>query len=168
MRNIYLVGFMGTGKTVVGKDLAKRLNKEFVEMDTVIAETEGREIVDIFDRKGEAYFRKLEKELLKELCLKTDLVISCGGGLICDEENLKQLKKTGIVFALTASPLTIYQRTKEQAHRPILNVDDPQAKIRELLDERDPYYKQAHHLIDTENILPGEITGKIITILNNG
>ena len=168
MRNIYLVGFMGTGKTVVGEDLAKRLNREFVEMDTVIAETEGREIVDIFDKRGEAYFRELEKKLLKGLCLKTDLVVSCGGGLICDEENLKQLKETGIVFALRASPSTIYQRTKKQAHRPILNIDDPQAKIRELLDKRDPYYKQAHHLIDTENILPGEVAVKIITILNNG
>ena len=168
MKNIYLVGFMGTGKTVVGENLAKRLAKEFVEMDAVIAEREGKKIVDIFDKKGETYFRKLEKKLLKELCLKDNLVISCGGGLICDEENLKRLKETGIVFALTASPSVIYERTKKHHYRPILNVDNPQAKIRELLNKRTPYYKQAHYLIDTEGILPEKIAVKIITILNNG
>jgi len=168
MKNIYLVGFMGTGKTVVGENLAKRLAREFVEMDAVIAEREGKKIVDIFDKKGEAYFRKLEKKLLKELCIKDNLIISCGGGLICDKENLKRLKETGIVFALTASPLVIYERTKKHLHRPILNVNDPQAKIKELLDKRTPYYKQAQYSINTENVLPEEIAAKIVTILNNG
>ena len=159
---------MGTGKTVVGENLAKKMGKEFIEMDAVIAEREGEEIVDIFNKKGEAYFRELEKKLLKELCIKDNLVVSCGGGLICDEENLKRLKETGMVFALTASPSVIYERTKKHLHRPILNVDDPQAKIKELLDKRAPYYKQAHYLVDTEGILPEKIAAKIITILNNG
>ena len=159
---------MGTGKTVVGENLAKKMGKEFVEMDAVIVEGEGKKIVDIFNEKGEAYFRKLEKELLEELCIKEDLVVSCGGGLICDEKNLKRLKETGIVFALTASPSVIYERTKKHLHRPILNVDNPQVKIKELLDKRASYYKQAHHLIDTENILPEDIAAKIVTILNNG
>ena len=168
MQNIYLVGFMGTGKTVVGENLAKKLNREFVEMDAVITEREGREIVDIFDTKGEAYFRQLEQELLKEISLKTDLVVSCGGGLICNEENLKRLKETGIIFSLAASLLIIYRRIKEQSHRPILNVDDPQAKIKDLLGKRNPYYNQADHMIDTDNVLPEEIVDKIITILDNG
>jgi len=168
MQNIYLVGFMGTGKTAVGKILAKKLSKEFVEMDAVIEAREGSEVVDIFAKKGEAYFRKLEKELLKELFVKKDLVISCGGGLICDQENLKRLKETGVVFALTASVSTIYQRTKEHIHRPILNVDNPQEKIKQLLEKRAPYYAQAQHSIDTDNLSSEEIADKIIVILNHG
>lgn len=168
MKNIYLVGFMGTGKTAVGKILAKSLDKEFVEMDAVIEAREGSEVVDIFAKKGEAYFRKLEKGLLKELSTKKDLVISCGGGLICDQENLKRLKETGVVFALTASVSAIYQRTKEHTHRPILNVEDPQKKIEELLKGRAPYYAQAQHSIDTDNLFPEEIADKIIAILNHG
>lgn len=168
MQNIYLVGFMGTGKTVVGKVLAKRLSKDFIEMDTVIEEKEGSEIVDIFTQQGEAYFRKLEKELLQELSAKKDLVISCGGGLICDSDNLKLLKETGTVFALTASVSTIYQRTKEYTHRPILNVDDPQEKIKQLLAKRVPCYAQAQHSIDTNDLSPEEIADKIIAILNHG
>ena len=168
MQNIYLVGFMGTGKTTVGKILAKSLGKEFVEMDAVIEVREGSEVVDIFAKKGEVYFRKLEKELFKKLSVKKDLVISCGGGLICDEENLRRLKETGTVFCLKASALTVHQRIKEHTHRPILNVEDPQKKIEELLKERAPYYIQAQHLIDTDNFSPEEIADKIIAILNHG
>lgn len=168
MENIYLVGFMGTGKTVVGEILAKKLAKDFVEMDAVIEAKEGSEVVDIFAKKGEAYFRKLEKELLKELSAKKDLVISCGGGLICDSENLKQLKETGVVFALRASVSTIYRRTKEHTNRPILNVNDSQEKIKQLLVKRAPYYAQAQHSIDTDNLSPEENADKIIAILNHG
>jgi len=168
MKNIYLVGFMGTGKTAVGKILAKKLSKEFVEMDAVIEEKQGSEIVDIFAKKGEAYFRSLEKALLGELSKRRDLVISCGGGIICDQENLKLLKETGVVFALRASPATIYQRTKEYSHRPILNVDDPQEKIKQLLEKRASCYAQAQHSLDTDELLPEEIADKIITILNHG
>ena len=168
MKNIYLVGFMGTGKTVVGEILAKRLAKEFIEMDTVIEEKEGSEIVDIFAKQGQAYFRSLEKELLGELSKREDSVISCGGGLVCDQENLKLLKETGVVFALRASVSTIYQRTKDHSHRPILNVDNSQEKIKQLLAKRAPCYVQAQHSIDTDNLSPEEIADKIIAILNHG
>ena len=168
MKNIYLVGFMGTGKTVVGVILAKRLAKEFVEMDAVIEEKQGSKIADIFTKQGEAYFRSFEKTLLGSLSKREGLVISCGGGLICDQENLKLLKETGVVFVLRASASTIYQRTKEHTHRPILNVDDPQEKIKQLLEQRAPYYAQAHHSIDTDDLLPEEIADKIITTLNHG
>ncbi len=159
---------MGTGKTAVGKILAKRLGKEFVEMDAAIEKKQGTEIVDIFANKGEAYFRSLEKTLLGELSEREDLVVSCGGGLICDQENLKLLKETGAVFALTASVSTIYQRTKEHAHRPILNVEDPQEKIKQLLKERAPCYAQAQCSIDTDSLSPEEVSDKIIAILNHG
>jgi len=112
MKNVYLTGFMGTGKTTVGRILAKKLNREFIETDEVIELREGSKIVDIFAKKGEGHFRELEKSLLGELSLKEDLIVSCGGGLICGEENLILLKKSGIVFSLTASAQIIYQRTK--------------------------------------------------------
>lgn len=168
MQNIYLVGFMGTGKTVVGEILAKKMAKEFIEMDAVIEEKQGIEIVDIFAQQGEACFRSLEKILLGSLSKREDLVVSCGGGLICDHENLKLLKETGVVFALTASVSTIYQRVKEHSHRPILNVDNPQEKIKQLLERRAPFYDQARHSIDSDNLSPEEITDKIIAILNHG
>ncbi|MFH1518952.1 MAG: shikimate kinase [Candidatus Omnitrophota bacterium] len=168
MKNIYLVGFMGSGKTVVGQNLATTLGREFVEMDALIEKEQGSKIADIFAKEGETYFRKLEKTLLGELSKREGLVISCGGGLICDQGNLKQLKETGVVFALTASVSTIYQRTKEHTHRPILNVDNPQEKIKQLLEKRASYYAQADYSIGTDNLSPEEIANKIIAILNNG
>jgi len=159
---------MGTGKSAVGKILAEKLGKEFVEMDAVIEEKEGSKIADIFAKQGEAYFRSLEKALLGELSKREDLVISCGGGLVCNPDNLKQLKETGVVFALRASVSTIYQRTKEHIHRPILNVDNPQKKIKQLLEKRAPYYAQVQHSIDSDSLSPEEIVDKIIAILNHG
>ncbi|HIE36276.1 MAG TPA: shikimate kinase [Candidatus Omnitrophica bacterium] len=167
MKNIYLVGFMGTGKTTVGKILAEKLNKEFVEMDDVIEERESRSIVDIFAQNGEPYFRNLEKQLLKELAKESDLIVSCGGGLICDEENSKILKKTGIIFNLVATPLTIYERTKKYTHRPLLNVDDPLEKIKELLEKRRPYYEKVHFNIDTEKFSAEEVAEEIVKIIRS-
>jgi len=168
MKNIYLVGFMGTGKTVTGKVLADKLKREFVEVDELIEQAQGKPITDIFAQEGEAHFRALEKKALKELSLKQGLVVSCGGGLICNEDNLKLLKETGWVFCLKASPGTIYERTKKYAHRPLLNVKDPLKKIEELLKQRASYYSRAHYSIDTEKVKPSVVADKIIAIINNG
>lgn len=166
MGNVYLVGFMGTGKTTVGKILAQKLNKEFVETDEVIEQQEAKKIVDIFSQKGEAYFRELEKKLLEELSREKDLVVSCGGGLICNEDNLNILKRTGIVFNLKASVQEIYERTKKHTSRPLLNVDNPLEKIGGLLNKREPYYSQAHYIIDSESGSPIQIAESIIEILD--
>lgn len=168
MKNIYLVGFMGTGKTTVGIILADKLKKAFVEMDEYIEQKENKKIADIFKINGEPYFRKIEHNVLKELALGKDLVISCGGGVICNDENLKILKETGIVFNLTASPQEIYARTKEHSHRPLLNVSDPLGKIKELLLKRQPYYVQAHYSIDTDGLGPCAVADQIIHIVQNG
>jgi shikimate kinase len=168
MKNIYLVGFMGTGKTTVGKILAAKLDREFVEMDAVIESRQGSAITDIFANKGEIYFRRLESELLKELSVRENLVISCGGGLICNRGNLKLLKDSGIVVALSASVSITYERTKKYTCRPILNVENPRERIEELLKERAPYYAQAHHMIDTDNASAEKIADKIISFLNHG
>mgnify|MGYP001080117682 CR=1 FL=1 len=165
MKNIYLVGFMGTGKTTVGKILAKKLNKKFIETDEVIEKKEKKKIVDIFREYGEPYFRRLEKELIKKISKKKDLIVSCGGGLICNEENLKILKETGIVFNLSASVKTIYNRTKNSSSRPLLNVENPKERIRSLLNKRMPFYKQAHYSIKTDKLSKEEVADRIIKIL---
>jgi len=165
MKNIYLVGFMGTGKTTVGKLLAKKLRKEFAELDELIEKKEQRKITDIFSQSGETYFRQLENDLLKKISTQSNLVVSCGGGLMCNKNNIQILKNSGIVFNLEASSATIYKRTKDFAHRPLLNVQDPLMDIENLLQQRKPYYAQAHYAIDTEKKTPEEIVDAIIIIL---
>lgn len=156
---------MGAGKTAVGRVLAEKINKEFIEMDDIIEADEGKSIVDIFAQQGEAYFRRCEKKLLKDLSARKDLIIGCGGGLVCDPDNLTVLRDTGLVFCLKVSALAAYERTRNQAHRPILNVDNPLRTIEELVSKRAPCYDQAHYSIDTVGILPGEVADKIIDIL---
>lgn len=166
MKNIYLVGFMGTGKTTLGKIISRKLGKKFIETDTLIEKQENKKIADIFNSSGEVYFRILEKKFLKEISKENDFVVSCGGGLICNEENLKILLRTGTVFNLTALPKTIYERVKHYRHRPLLNVADPLTAIKKLMNKRQTFYSRAHYTIDTDNQSPQEITGKIIDILN--
>jgi shikimate kinase len=167
MESIYLVGFMGTGKTTVGKLLARALKRGFIEMDALIEKQEKKKIVKIFADKGEPYFRKLEKELLKKLAEMPGQVISCGGGLICDKENLEIMKKTGKIFNLSASSTTIYERTKKYRHRPLLNVADPVKKIEELLNKRLPYYNQAHYTINTDDLSTKEVAEKILELIKS-
>jgi len=166
VKNIYLVGFMGTGKTTAGKILAARLKRQFIEMDEEIEKAENKPITEIFAVKGEQCFRELESNLLKKLSTQSNLIVSCGGGLICNKENLKLLKESGIVFNLAAPAKTIYERTKKYNHRPLLNVDDPIKTIDELIQKRKQYYNKAHHTIDTGRISPEEVADKIIVILN--
>ena len=168
MKNIYIAGFMGTGKSTVGKIIAKKLNKKFVEMDELIEERESEKINNIFAKKGETYFRTLENKLFREISFETGLVVSCGGGLVCNGENLDLAKKTGTVISLMASPLSIYERTKNNKDRPLLNGDKPLDKIKELLDKRLCFYNKAHYLIDTEGVSPKKISEKIINLLKNG
>lgn len=161
MRNIVLVGFMGTGKTAVAKRLAKNLGREFLELDELIEKKEGVSIREIFEKKGEPYFRTLEKEVVKEAAQRQGVVISAGGGTIIDEENFNNLKKNGIIICLEASPEIILKRTKGKTCRPLLNVPDPKKKIEELLEERDPYYKKADHSINTDNLSIEAVTEEI-------
>ncbi len=161
MKNIILVGFMGTGKTAVGKELAKRLNMKFVDMDDIIEEREGMKITDIFAKKGEPYFRSVEKEVAKGISKQPNLVVAAGGGAVIDEENVKNLKSNGLMICLTASPDKILERTKDYAHRPLLNVSDPRAKVSELLEKRAVYYARADYQIDTTDLTVDEVVKKI-------
>ena len=153
---------MGTGKTTVAQLLARELDCGFREMDDEIEHDEQKKIKDIFADKGEDYFRQKEKNILVRLSSQKSLIVSCGGGVVIDPENRKLLRDTGVVICLVASPKVIYDRTKDCGDRPLLNVDDPLNKIKELLTSRDAYYREAcHFFIDTDTLTPGEVVSRI-------
>ena len=148
--NLALVGFMGCGKSTVGRQVAGELGFEFVDMDTLIAERAGISITEIFSTEGEAVFRQLERDIIDELGNQKQLVIATGGGAIVDPKNLTSLKKHALVICLWANAETIHKRTKHQSHRPLLQKADPLLTIRQMLAEREPHYKQADVMVNTE------------------
>jgi len=166
MKNIVIVGFMGTGKTVIAQRLAEEMDKTYVSTDDLIEQKEKRTIRAIFREDGEPYFRGIEKEVIKEVASGTDQIIDAGGGVVLDDENVDTLKKSGIMVCLWAEPKTIYERTREYGHRPLLNVDDPEGKIKELLDSRRPFYEKADHHIDTTEFNVDEIVARIRKIVD--
>lgn len=167
MKNIYLVGFMGTGKTSVGKELAKKLEWPFADLDDLIELKERRLIRDIFAKNGEAYFRKVEGTVLKQVAKEKKFVVSCGGGIVIDPANITLMKKSGTIICLTASPEIIFKRTSRYAHRPLLNVPNPKKHIEVLLKMRAPYYAKAHKVIDTSKFSVKQAAGKILKTINN-
>jgi shikimate kinase len=160
--NIYLVGFMATGKSAVGKELAQKMNFAFLDLDESIELKQKRAIKDIFAREGESYFRELEKRELQEASCKDNLVVACGGGIVLDKDNLKIMQQTGRMICLRASVEVILSRAGGYSHRPLLNVKDPRARIRELLELRAPFYAQADYSIDTSELSIKEVAEKIL------
>ena len=150
IHNIALIGFMGTGKSSVGRMLAEQLRFTFVDTDELIEARTGKTISAIFDKDGEAMFRQLEKDVVAELSARKRTIISTGGGLGANEENLASLKTHALVVCLWASPEKIWERVRHQTHRPLLKEANPQAKIRQLLGAREKYYKEADVLLNTE------------------
>ncbi len=149
--NIALVGFMGTGKTVVGQALAHELSFEFLDTDHLIEEACQESIPNIFEHHGENAFREMEVKVLEGLSGKKKTVISTGGGLVSHNDNIKKLKEISLVVCLWANENTIWNRVKTQKHRPLLNRPDAYDFIRQKLEERKSHYKKAHLLINTEN-----------------
>jgi shikimate kinase len=150
IQNLALIGFMGTGKSSVGRALADQLNFQFVDTDELIETRAGKTITQIFAENGEASFRDLEKCVVTDLKDQQKIVISTGGGLATNPENLESLKVHSLVVCLWASPEGIWERVRNQTHRPLLQTPDPLAKIRDLLTKREPFYKQADVLVNTE------------------
>lgn len=148
--NIALIGFMGTGKTSVGRLVADQLHFEYLDTDELIQSATGKSITEIFNADGEKTFRALEEKVVEELADRKKTVISAGGGLPVNPQNLTSLKKHALVVCLWASPEKIWERVKSQSHRPLLHGEDPQKKIRDLLTAREPFYKQADVLLNTE------------------
>ncbi len=159
-KNIILTGMMGSGKSTVGKELANLLGYSFVDLDEII-EKKYDKISNIFTKKGEPYFRELETKEIKELIGKEKIVLSTGGGIILKEKNIEILKQLGKVYFLSAQSETIYQRIKNQQHRPLLNTDNPKKSIEEILSKRLEKYEKSGEKIITDNKCAKEIAGEI-------
>jgi shikimate kinase len=154
---------MGSGKSAVGRMLADQLRFSMLDTDHEIETRAGKSITQIFAESGEATFRSLEHELVKELAARTHTVISTGGGLPINPDNLTHLKQHALVVCLWASPDKIWERVRHHGHRPLLNGPDPLGRIRTLLAEREPFYRQADVLVNTELRSLKEVAHQIIT-----
>lgn len=163
MKNIYLIGFMGVGKSTIAKELENRIGGEWVEMDQLIEEQQKKPITQIFEEHGESYFRDLETELLKTFTGKENLVVSCGGGSVLREENAKMMKESGKIILLTATAETIYERVKDSTDRPILNGNMNVKYIRGLMEKRRERYEAvADKQVATDGKTAAEICREII------
>ena len=163
--NIALIGFMGTGKTAVGKVLTEKLGKEFVELDPLIEQKAGKPIPEIFKQGGEIAFRELEIEVTKEVAEKKNVVIACGGGVVLNKINIDRLRKESLIVYLTASPKIILKRTSNDAEeRPLLKVANPTLTIQQLLRFRKPFYERAADIkINTSKLDISSIVEQIIS-----
>ncbi len=149
--NLYLVGFMGTGKTTVSRILAARLGHRWVDSDHEIERLQGRTIPEIFASEGEAAFRKMERDFIENGHPAERTVVACGGGLVIQPGMLDEVQKRGVVMCLHATVETVLRRTAGNRSRPLLNVEDPEKRVRELYAVRDPIYRRAGSVILTDN-----------------
>ena len=162
IHNLALVGFMATGKSSVGQLVAAQLHFRFADTDELIEAQAGKTISAIFEEEGEARFREYERAVVEELKSFHRTVIATGGGLVTHGENLNSLKTHALVICLWASPETIWERVRHQGHRPLLQTPDPQATIRQLLAEREPFYRQTDVLVNTERRALKEVVYHVI------
>ena len=141
--NIFLIGFMGTGKSTISTVLGKELSTEVIEMDELIVKRQGMPISQIFKTRGEEYFRELETGLLVELQQRDGVIVSCGGGTPMRECNVAEMKKSGIIVLLTARPETIFERVRYSHNRPLIEHNKTAEYIAELLEKRREKYEAA-------------------------
>ena len=161
--NIILIGFMGVGKTSLGKLLASKLGRAFIDLDEKIERDANMTIPEIFEKHGEKYFRELEKAAVKEVTTRKNLVIATGGGTVKDEENLQLLKNSGVIICLTTEPEEIFRRTEKRGERPVLDGggNERLETIKKLLAEREKFYSQADFHVDTTDWSPLQIVNEI-------
>ena len=162
--NVVLIGFMGAGKSTIGRLLARRMGRCFVETDDVITAREGRSIPDIFRQAGEARFRELEGETLDALALKSGDVIATGGGLPCREGRMAALRQLGTVIWLKGDLRVALERARRSGARPML-ADRSLEEIEALYHQREPYYQEAHVTIDTTGLSVDQVVARIVSRL---
>ena len=167
-RNVVLTGFMGTGKSTVGRLLAAQLGYTFVDTDELIVARDGRSIADIFREEGQFAFRRWEAVISQELAGQTGVVIATGGRLMLDEANAAALSQNSRVFCLTAAPETILSRLDDdEGRRPLLDVPEPAQAIMNLLERRREGYGR-YYQIHTDNKTPAQIAAEILQVINSG
>jgi shikimate kinase len=167
--NIILIGFMGAGKTEVGKLLARKLRMTYVDTDAIIESEQAMTINDIFAKKGEESFRDMETGLLDKLSGLDGHVVATGGGMVLRPGNVKKLKEMGPLVLLWADPETVFERVKGAGTRPLLNVEDRKAKIREILEFRAPIYKGVADLeVNTSLLSAEEASNRIMKFVKEG
>ena len=160
--NLYLVGFMGTGKTTIGRAVAQRLGFQLLDSDHEIERQRRKPVAQIFAEEGEPAFRALEREFVSQGHPATRQVVACGGGLVIQPGMLELLKSKGVVMCLHASLETILRRTAGHRHRPLLNVENPEERVRLLYAEREPVYRQAGSVILTDARPLGDIISHVL------
>ena len=159
---------MAVGKSAVGRTLARKLGRRFVDLDKIIEKSEGMQINDIFRRKGESYFRRAEKQALAEVLFQGEQVIATGGGVVIDEENLRLLREKSFLVCLTAAPEVLLRRAEKSRRRPLLEGGDRAQRIQQLLAQREKNYAQAHVAVDTSDLTVEQVVEKIIERFNDG
>jgi shikimate kinase len=160
--NLYLIGFMGTGKSSVGKIVAEKTGLTFIDSDQEIENQYGLSISKIFESYGEEKFREFEKKFIQNGHPKSGCLVSCGGGLPIPDGMIESLKSKGLVICLWANVETIYERTVKNDHRPLLQTENPKAQIRSLLQKRESTYLMADQVVNTEQRSLLEVTDLII------
>lgn len=165
IENIALIGFMAVGKSAIGRILAKKLRRRFVDLDALIEKTEGMKIREIFTAKGESYFRQLEKRVLEEVLSREGQIIATGGGAVMDDDNLRLLRDKALLVGLTASVDVLLARAGNGTKRPLLAGANRRERIEALLQEREPRYAQARALIDTSDLTVDQVAEKIVQLL---
>ncbi len=173
LKNLILIGFMGTGKTIVAKALAQELQWNFIDCDQKIIKKTDLEISEIFDQEGEIFFRKLEASVLAEILQERDQIIATGGGIVCQERARQLLLAAqadhNLIIWLQASPKVILKRTQGSQKRPLLNVAEPLQEIEKLLKIRQQWYADlANFSVDTSDLTVGQVVAKILNLLSCG
>ncbi len=162
MKNIVLTGFMGTGKTEVGRELARILGWRIIDVDDEIVKDQDMSISEIFSKFGEPAFRDIETQMIRKVSQNRNVIISTGGGAVLRQENMDILREKGVIICLDATPETIFNRTRSNSERPLLQVKDPLGRIKELMESRRPFYQKADITIDTDGKTPLLITEEIL------
>jgi shikimate kinase len=166
--NIFLVGMMGAGKTTLGKALAERLRRDFIDTDRILIERTGVPVATIFEIEGEEGFRRRESAVLAELADRAPSVIATGGGVVLAEANRRFMRESGTVVYLRARLESLWERTRHDASRPLLATPDPRARLAELLEEREPLYREAAHVVvDTGSQSASTLVNRVMAALRD-
>lgn len=162
--NLYLVGFMASGKSATGRMVADKLGLRLIDSDQAIEEQSGQTVAEIFEGPGEEVFRQMEREFMESGHPETGCLVSCGGGLVIPPGMAELVASKGVAICLSAKPETILARTQGRSHRPLLNVPEPETRIRELLAEREPRYQAVGNVMSTDDRTMAEVAAHVMRI----